>query len=61
VNDGVVDCVVIGPRALERERCPDQIAHPRPTRGPLRTKWLVSLAQPRGGCSARAPLCYWPS
>ena len=34
------------PRALEGETCSDQIAHPRPTRGPRRTKWIVSLAQP---------------
>ena len=50
-----------GPRTLERERCFGQIAHSRPTRGPLRAKWLVCLAQPPGECSAHAPLCYWPS
>ena len=48
------------PRALAGERCsePDR---PLKANARSRTKWLVSLALPRNGCSARAPLCYWPS
>ena len=38
------------PCALEGERCSGYIGTPWPRRGPRRTKWLVSLAQPRGGC-----------
>ena len=45
------------PRALEGERSSDRIAHPRPTRGPLRTKWLASLAESGCGHSGRVPLC----
>ena len=53
-RSGILGLTILAPRgapcALEGERCSGYIGTPWPRRGPRRTKWLVSLAQPRGGC-----------
>ena len=52
-RSGILGLTILAPRgapcALEGERCSGYIGTPWPRRGPRRTKWLVSLAQPRGG------------